>query len=732
MVNFRKLFLGLFLTASLSAPALACDNSDEEGLDVGLVLSGGGAKASTQVGVMQIMDELGVPIHCIAGTSMGAVVGSFYANGYSADEIGTILTDNDWGALFRGQTPRRDKSFVEKQREESYFSGNIASYSKRGLKLPGGLSSMQGLKTHYRHILSDVPTNADFDEFPIPFRAVATNLHKGQATEFKDGDVVEAILASMAVPGVFAPREIAGEIYVDGGLSSTLPVKTVKDMGADIVIAIDVSNIPTTPSSDISVAATATQITTIVVWRSLQRDLTHMSDGDLLIEPNRELNIGTAAYAQSAEGIEEGRKYGLANAQAFRDIIALAAPARRKIKKPIENIAPETFVLNNRSRLKDGLITRRVASDLKLTDPEKLDRRLRNLASFGGFGEIDVGRSNGETVLTVNRNPLGRNLIQVGLNATSNFEGKSSYSVLARLTRKPIGPRGGDISLSGEFGTNVGLSAEIYQPFGREGKFFIQPELFATWERRELDFIVVRVGDFWERNLGIRGRVGRELGDWGIIALEAETKDTRLSKIISIDPDTANTIKGTQTSAGIFFAVDTLDRTDWPSSGQRLRASGKRAFAVDNTVNDTDLYEASWLGAFRLGTFNTLVNARYGTNPGDRTNVTENFTLGGFRQMSSFADNSIFADEFKFISVEAFRRLTTEGRLLDLPIYVGAIGEYAEIPIDLLDGAGAQELDLYSGSLYLGIETPLGPLFLGGAYGNNEVTSLFFKFGRTF
>ena len=242
----------------------------------------------------------------------------------------------------------------------------------------------------------------------------------------------------------------------------------------------------------------------------------------------------------------------------------------------------------------------------------------------------------------------------------------------------------------------------------------------------------MRVADFWERNLGIRGRVGRELGAWGIIALEAETKETRLSRIISIDPTVPETLTGTQTSTGLFFAVDTLDRTDWPTTGQRLRASGKRSFAVDNTVTDTDQFEASWLGAFEFGKFGTLINARYGTNPGNRINVTENFTLGGFRQMSSFADNSIFADEYKFLSVEGFHRLTTEGRLLDFPIYVGAIGEYAEIPFDLLDGLGLQNVDLFSGSLYLGVETPLGPLFLGGAYGNNEAASLFFKFGRTF
>lgn len=729
MLRWCRYVFAAGLSFMLAAPAWACDHDDTDGLDVGLVLSGGGAKASTQVGVMQIMDELGIPVHCIAGTSMGAVVGSFYATGYDAVEIGDILKDNDWGTLFRGDVPRRDKSFVEKEREESYFSGNIASYGADGLKLPGGLSSMQGLKTYYRHILRDIPTETDFDALPIPFRAVATNLHHGEVTEFKQGDLVEAILASMAVPGVFAPREIDGQMYVDGGLSSTLPVKTVKDMGADIVIAIDVSNAPLSPGRNISVGATATQITTIVVWRSLQRDLEHMAEGDLLIEPNVDVNISTSAYQRAAEGVEAGRLIGETHRQALLDIKALAAPAKAVQRRGTEPVNAGAIALNNNSVIKDSLILRRFGQDGDLNDPDRLDRRLRNLASFGGFGEVDIGRSNGEAVLTVNENPMGRNLVQIGLNATSNFEGQSEYAILARLTRKPIGPRGGDISLSGEFGTNIGLSAELYQPLGPRGQFFIQPELFATWTRQEIEVFGDRFADLWQRDVGIRGRVGRELGAWGILAVGAEIKDSQFSEILAPNDEFTN-FSQTQAGVGLFFAVDTLNRNDWPTSGHRIRTSAIRAFSFEDGIPDTDLIEGSWLGAFEIGDYGALLNLRSGQNTGQRGSSVNNFQLGGFRQLGSFTNNSIYADEFTFGSVEIFKRLTSEGRLLDLPVYAGFIAEYARVPLVIFEGD--IDLDLYSASLYLGIDTPLGPLFLGGAYGNDDAASLFFKFGRTF
>lgn len=725
----RYLLAGLALAAA--TPALACDKDDTNGLDVGLVLSGGGAKASTQIGVMQIMDELDIPVHCITGTSMGAVVGSFYANGYTADEIADILTDNDWGALFRGGVPRRDKSFVEKEREASYFSGNVASYGPDGLKLPGGLASMQGLKTYYRQILSDVPLDMDFDDLIIPYRAVATNLHKGQKTVFKDGDLVESILASMAVPGVFAPRQIDGELYVDGGLSSNLPIQTAKEMGADIIIAIDVSNEPPKPDRSISVASTANQITTIIIWQKVQEELASY-DGELLhLQPNENLNIPTAGYERAAEGLEAGRHVGESVREQLLAIKAKAAPSRRNPGTYKIELDPDTFRIVNTTPIKDSIVKRRFNwTSRNAGDKDETGVRLRDLASFGGFGEVDIGRSSGETVLTLRDNPLGRNLVQVGLNASNDFDGTSSYSILARITRKPLGPRGGDLSLSGELGTNLGLSAELYQPFGPKGRFFIQPEIFAKWERQPFELFGSRLADLWQRDLGIRGRIGRELGNWGIIALEGGFQNRHISNTVDFDEDFKSATFDIG-AAGLYLGVDTLDRNDWPRSGQKLRATARRIFNIDDAARtEIDQYEAAWLGAFEVKGLQTLINIRHGTSPDRLGFGSGSFALGGFRQLGSFPNNSILIDEYTYASLEVFERITAQGRLLDFPVYVGAIGEIAQFPIFFFEEE--EETGIISGTLYLGIDTPLGPAFLGGAYGSDDERSLFFKFGRTF
>jgi len=389
--------------ALLPFNAKACDNDDSDGLDVALVLSGGGAKASTQVGVMQLMDELEIPVHCITGTSMGGVVGSFYATGYDANEIAEMLTSRDWGEIFRGQVPRRDKSFIEKEREANYFSGNIASISEGSVNLPGGLASMQGLKSYYRDILSHIPLESDFDDFNIPFRAVATDLSTGEAKAFGEGDLVEAILASMAVPGLFSPREIEGEVYVDGGLSSTLPVQLAKDLGADIIIALDVSEKPERKNHNVSIAATANQITGIVIWRTREAEVANLTSEDLLILPNT-IGIGTSAYDRSEDGLKAGRALAESYREQLLAIKSKAAPARpRKIQEKRLSQEMPIKVANN-SRVKNELIETRF--DYENNPPETSDeiqRRLRNLASFGGFGEVDLGYSNGEAVLTESR-----------------------------------------------------------------------------------------------------------------------------------------------------------------------------------------------------------------------------------------------------------------------------------------------------------------------------------------
>lgn len=727
-----RVFVYLSLLLALSAPVQACDFDDEDGLDVGLVLSGGGAKASTQVGVMQLMDELGIPIHCITGTSMGAVVGAFYASGYTANDIADIFIDNDWGALFRNETPRRAKPFIEKEREEEYFSGNVLGINQNGISLPGGLNSMHGLKSFYRDILWNIPLDIDFDELDVPFRAIATHLHDGRKKVFEKGDLVEAILTSMAVPGLFMPREIDGEFYIDGGIASTLPIQTAQALGADIIIAIDVTVAPQKLTQNISLANTAQQITTFVVWNGLQKELKLLTPDDLYIRPNDQLNISTAAFHRSKEGLTSGKEIALNYKKALLEIKARAAPPKAKTRS-FRKVKDFTDIhLINNTYLKDKLILNRYKNASgDLNNIRNRRNHQRDLRAFGGFSEVDLGHRDGQPVLNVSRNRLGRNLLRLGVQASHNFRGVSSYDLYARLTRRPLSESGGDISLEAQFGTDIGARIKLYQPFGKSGRYFFQPELYALWDQINFYILNENLGNFWVRNLGVQARLGREFGQWGILAFESSAFKARITDVVTAIPD-FQTQETNRADLGLYFAIDTLNRTDWPTAGQRLRLRAQRAYDLDDTSLVTNRYEAAFLFASKLANTGILLNGRYGRIDSDN-NVAgiDIFQLGGFRQLGGFPDNALPVTQFIYGSIELFRRLTAHGHLFEFfPLYVGVIGEYARVPLNLFEID--QTVNTFSGSLYFGADTPLGPIYLGTAYGDNDDYQIFIKFGRTF
>ncbi|PVZ68838.1 patatin-like phospholipase family protein [Pelagibaculum spongiae] len=739
-IIFAKVITLFVCAMVVPSVGYACDFNDEDGLDVALVLSGGGAKASTQIGALQVLEEMEVPIHCIIGTSMGAVVGAFYSAGYSADEIGDIFTENNWGRLFAGIVQRNEKSYVEKNREADYLSGNIAGISEQGAQLLGGINSMQRLKGLYRHLLRDVPIDAHFDQLNIPFRAVATDLQSGEAKVFERGDLVESILASMAVPGIFAPRKINDRLYIDGGVSSTLPIRTAKAMGADIIIALDVSEEPPKPNANISVTQTFDQLVNVIIWQNLQQDLSFLQQGDVHWKPNT-VGIKTASYERSAKGIEAGRQYALTQPhQVLQSIINRAAPRNARPLKTIkvdQKPASNKILIRNEGIIKENIIKSRGNIDnVDWLDVEKSKKFRNELMAFGGFEEVDIGKkSNGDIELNLKKDRLGRNLLQLGFNTSSDFKGDSDFSFLARITRKPLSEYGGDFSLSGEFGTNIALNASIYQPIGNDGRFFFQPELYARWDRESLTIGDERIGDFLVRKLGVQLGLGRELGTWGLVAVETEINRIKADDIVTtIENFTSSS--SSRIGVGLVFESDTLNRTDWPTSGNLLSLKIARSFDLDATSINTDRYDASFISAFNIANnYGVLFHAQYGEIEHESNAVivgVDFYQLGGFRQLGQFRNGSIPVTKFGYASIETFKRLSEDGKIFSIPAYVGVIGEVARIAPSDFFNIGQEKDNTITGTLYFGLDTAIGPFFIGASYGDQDFLEVFFKLGKTF
>jgi NTE family protein len=206
---------------------------------IGLVLSGGGAKGLAHIGVLKMLEKHNIPIDYITGTSMGSIIGALYAIGYSADNIEKIAKGMNWDEIFDGSTPRKLIAIEEKDLEGKFLLE--IPFKKGKPVIPTGLISAQKLEMELANITWSVHGINDFSKFKIPFRCIATDIETGEAVVMKSGYLPDVLRASMAIPSVFTAVEINNKLLVDGGLVRNFPVSDVKDMGADIVIGVDVA-----------------------------------------------------------------------------------------------------------------------------------------------------------------------------------------------------------------------------------------------------------------------------------------------------------------------------------------------------------------------------------------------------------------------------------------------------------------------------------------------------------
>ena len=304
-------FVQFFAYSAISAAPLNVDNTTEAGRPkIGLVLSGGGARGAAHLGVLKVLEENQIPIDYIAGTSFGALVGGLYASGYSADDLNHILETINWQAVLSSEAPRSSRSFRRKQDDDGFLIKFRLGIKNGKLELPSGLITPNNLRLMLRDFASGVANVRDFDKLATPFRAVATDLETGKAVVLGTGDLASAMVASMAVPALFPSVELDGKLLVDGGVSNNIPVDVVRAMGADIVIAVDIST-PLKSQNDIgSFTSVISQLTLIMTNNNAAAQLATLKEDDIVIRPDIG-DIGLVDFDRTTEVAPKGEAAAL-------------------------------------------------------------------------------------------------------------------------------------------------------------------------------------------------------------------------------------------------------------------------------------------------------------------------------------------------------------------------------------------------------------------------------------
>jgi NTE family protein len=746
-VNWRAAVRAVLAAASVSGfvPALGAPTSDasSSGIcgrsdrpSVGLALSGGGARGGAHIGALKALEELRVPVDCIAGTSVGAAIGGFYAAGLSVDEIETVARGIDWDAALSNALPRRDRSFRRKQ-DDYLFLMSLAPGLRGGrVALPIGLNQGQVIDMVVSRVLVEEYAAHDFDRLPIPFRAVATDIANGRAVVLDSGDLALALRASMSLPAVLAPIDIDGRMLVDGGLAMNLPVEVVQSLGAEVVVAIDTASAPLGRESLRSVVDVANQLTTLMTQPALEKQKALLDDNDILLEPVFDTHTTFASFAELATTIDDGYRAVMDDRERLEpwslDVDRYAAHlAARASRFDVPLIG---FVrLDNRSTIRDSIIESRIGRiplDAPL-DPAALEAavgRVYGLQLFQSvrYAVVRDGTDTAGIEMRVDERAWGPSYLQMGLHYASSSAADTIFSLALSYLRTGINDRGGEWRASLALGDEPEVRADFYQPLGPKGVFFVEPQLGtrSTIYNLFADDHVATSFDVRETAFEIgAGRVFRSAAELRVGVRSAEGDyELRVGDPALLPDDGFR-----QREAFVRLQADELDSVAFPRAGYSAAIewrSSRPSPAIEGNVEQVSLH-AQGARTWRRQTL--LATLRYDATVSGEAPLHRRFRLGGFRDLSGLTRNELSGQNAARVGISWYRRI---GSLAMLPAFAGLTLERGNVWDDRRAMSYADSIG--AASLWAGVSTPIGPVYLGAGRTNDGRDAVYFALGGAF
>ncbi|MET0292648.1 MAG: patatin-like phospholipase family protein [Steroidobacteraceae bacterium] len=729
----------LLALGSRPAPAQEGGRTAEPRPRVGLVLSGGGARGAAHIGVLKVLDELHVPVDAIAGTSMGAVVGGLYASGMSGAEIEKLMNSVDWQSAFRDRPPRSDLSFRRKREDQDFLVQLPLGLKGRRFVLPRGLIQGQKLGLILRELTLPSARIESFDDLPIPFRAVATDLETGEAVVLKDGDLATAIRASLSVPGVFTPVEHAGRLLVDGGIAENLPIDVAREMNVDVLIVVDVGFPLGTRDRLGSVASISNQMLAILIRRDTTRQRATLGGRDIIIDPDlgatssfdftrfdRSIDIGGKAADASRDALARlavsdtefaqysARRERVREAPPRVDFIQVAADSGRYAES-LEDLFGDMVGLP----LDTELLGKRVSRFYGNGTLEALDYRL-----------VRDGDSRYGLQLSARPNGWGPNYVRVGLRLQDDFAGNSNFEAATRLVMTELNRLGAEWTWDLQVGGTPRIATAAYLPLNLRHTWFVSPRADFTVRNVPQVEDERQIGELRVRGLTYGLDFGRELGNAAEIRTGVE-RQRGSARVRLGDTAMPRTRFDTQSVFGR-LTYDGFDNVAFPRHGQSLRLEWRGEFETDDPDRSTDLLTADARIARSFGRDTLVAWLSAGTllDP-ERADPRQYFPLGGFLNLSGLPPDTLSAPHYAIARAIYYRKVGSGGEgFLNVPLYVGVSAEAGNV------WAQRSQIDFSSArknySVFFGADTFLGPAFVAAGYDARGRSSFYLFLGRGF
>jgi len=704
---------------------------------IGLVLSGGGARGFAHVGVLKVLEENQIPVDYVAGASMGALIGALYSTGRTPAEMEQIVETLDWDNLLRGKPAFDDLNYRRKE-DRRNLPGSITLTGKgRNIRLPGSLNPGHEIGLVLDRLMLAYGENTDFDDLPIPFRAVATDLVNAETVVLKSGSLSRALRATMAIPAVFAPVELNGKILADGGILNNIPTDVAKEMGADIILVVNNETQLGDRSSLQDLVGILGQTFYVVTVENSRRSL---RQADVIIAPDLK-NYGTFDFNAGKEIVELGyagaqTKIALLKSLALDDAEWQKYIALResKVHSDIQPV-PEFLAIEGTENPKAKKAIERKLNDKYENQPldqKALAKDLTELTGTERFDNLGYGttRREDKTGLVIRvYDPQERTarttVLEVGVDVNNNETDDVNFNALGRLTFFDVVGDGTEWRNDFSIGSRTLLATEFYRSFG-QSKFFAAPHAF--YEDRKVSFYQDgdRLAEYSFRSAqagidfgySVSGNSELRLG-YSIGHLEAARR---------IGDPLLSDLSGRVSFASLRWNYDTRNNSQIPTRGIDLKNSLNYYFDSPGATNSFAQAESRF-DAFHSPGERTIVFAfgGGGTTFGKTAPLFQQFALGGLFNVGGFGSGEFRNSNYLRGGFGVLREAFSAPPYIGGKLYLG--GWYEGGGAFENFGAAKYRQSVTGGAL---LQTRIGPIFVGGSFAEGGRRKLYFSLGRFF
>ncbi|CDT43668.1 patatin-like phospholipase family protein [Vibrio coralliirubri] len=719
---------------------------------VAVVLAGGGAKGAAHIGVLKALEEMQIPVDYITGTSMGSYVGGLYATGMSADEIESFIYTVDWNRGYRDRVNRSDRRVRDKEYEDRYQLNTDLGLGWGEIKARKGVVQGQNMLRILRETTGNLSSFDSFDHLAIPYRSVATDIIELEEVVIDHGHLVDAMMASMSVPGALPPYELDGRMLVDGGVTNNMPVDVARAMGADIVIAVDISTNYKGKDDFTNFLAAADQLSNYLVQRSTQEQAETLTDDDVFLRPDvgemettefdKMPSAFLAGYEAAKQHTDELSKLSLSNAD-YQHYIEDKQKARRQLKHGDQTVV-DRVVINNNTHYSDKLIENRLNLDSgKVLKTSEIESKVQDLYALDRFElvtyEFDTVDGEEQLQVDVNEKSWGPNYLNFRFFLEDDFSTTSQYSIGVSANFTDINSHGAELRTNIEMGTDKRIEAELYSPFFSSQKLFTSASIAYSKENRNLP---VDIDDIEEPTLDVTKdyfpmtyseyvgelALGYQPTLWQELKFGARYTDGDV-EVASL-PSLGN---GGYTRIGGFinYRLDTLDNFSLPTEGYFVDLEylvSHDDFQNDTSINETELtsesdtvyeFSANLMAAKSIEKHTLVAKLDYGIVESKNSIFPiDPKELGGFLNLSGIPRNSMIGQNLAYTSlIYRYKWFENDFGLFESPFYVGASIEHGGVWSN--NDLSIDEAPMYTaGSVFAGVDSPIGPIIL--AYGRTE------------